>query len=336
MREINGKNILVTGGAGFIGSHLVTHLVKKYDKCQIINFDKLTYAGNLNNLIGVEKFKNYKFINGDICEYDSIKSTFNKYNIDIVINLAAESHVDRSIEEPFAFAETNVIGTLKLLEAAKNIWNNDYTDKLFYHISTDEVFGSLDNDHDLFTELSHYDPSSSYSASKASSDHFVGAYYRTFDLPIVISNCSNNYGPYQYPEKLIPVIIDNALNNRSIPIYGDGSNVRDWLFVSDHISAMECILMNSPIGESYNIGGGDEMKNIDLVRTICDLMDEKVPSEKGKYNDLIAFVKDRPGHDYRYAIDSSKIKNKLGWEPEFSIKKALSITIDWYKDNQEW
>ena len=329
------KNILITGGAGFIGSHVVKMFVKNYPDYKIINFDKLNYAGNLENLTAIENATNYEFVKGDICDRTQVKEVFEKYNIDAVIHLAAESHVDRSITNPFDFAQTNIVGTLVLLNQAKESWKNDFSNNLFYHISTDEVYGSLDNE-GYFSENTPYDPKSPYSASKASSDHFVRAYHNTYGLPIVISNCSNNYGANQFPEKLVPLCINNINNNKSIPVYGKGLNIRDWLFVEDHVKAIDIIFHKGKIGETYNIGGLNEWRNIDLIRLICELMDKKLGRPANTSEKLICFVTDRPGHDKRYAIDSSKLKNDLGWEPSLQLNEGLEKTIDWYLNNQNW
>lgn len=326
------KNILITGGAGFIGSHLVKFFVKNYPKYKIINLDNLTYASSLNNLKDVENKPNYKFIKQDICDYRKIKEILKKNKIDSIINLAAESHVDRSIQDPFSFAKTNVMGTLSLLQACKNYWGNKLINKLFYHVSTDEVYGSLGKE-GLFNENSPYDPHSPYSASKASSDHFVRAFRHTYKLPIIISNCSNNYGPGQYPDKLIPLFINNIINNRTIPIYGDGKNIRDWLYVEDHISAIDNIFHKSKIGETYNIGGNNEMTNNDIAQILINKIDLKLKRTVGKSLNLIKYVDDRLGHDFRYAIDSSKIKNELNWSPKYTFKIGIDKTIDWYLNN---
>ncbi len=323
------KNVLITGGAGFIGSHLVKFFLENYPNYNIINIDNLTYAGNLNNLIEIEDQPNYRFIKQDICNFPEIKKIFIKEKIDSVIHLAAESHVDRSISDPFSFAKTNVLGTLSLLQASKISWKADFKNKLFYHVSTDEVYGSL-GEEGFFTEKSPYDPHSPYSASKASSDHFVRAFFDTYKLPIVISNCSNNYGPNQYPEKLIPLFINNIINNNPIPIYGDGGNIRDWLYVKDHISAIDLIFHNSKIGKTYNIGGNNEISNNEIANILIKKIDEKLGRKPEESIKLIQYVDDRLGHDRRYAIDSSKIKNELGWEPKYTFDKGIDKTIDWY------
>ncbi|MDC0106056.1 dTDP-glucose 4,6-dehydratase [Flavobacteriaceae bacterium] len=326
------KNILITGGAGFIGSHLVRFFVKKYSNYNIVNLDNLTYAGDLNNLKEISDYPNYNFEKIDICDFKNVEKIFKKYHIDAVINLAAESHVDRSIEDPFTFARTNVMGTLCLLQACKNYWNADFKNKLFYHVSTDEVYGSLGNK-GLFTEETAYDPHSPYSASKASSDHFVRAFYDTYTMPIVISNCSNNYGPNQYPEKLIPLFINNIINNIPIPIYGDGKNIRDWLYVDDHVSAIDLIFHNSKIGKTYNIGGNNEINNNQIANILIEKLDEKLKRTKGESLNLIKHIEDRLGHDRRYAIDSSKIKNELGWVSKNTFEIGIKKTIDWHLDN---
>ncbi|HQI42984.1 MAG TPA: dTDP-glucose 4,6-dehydratase [Dysgonamonadaceae bacterium] len=336
MAQSFSRNILVTGGAGFIGSHVVRLFVNKYPDYRIINLDKLTYAGNLANLKDIEDRPNYVFVKGDICELDDMLSLFEQYAIDGVIHLAAESHVDRSIKDPFTFARTNVMGTLSLLQAAKTTWENDYAGKRFYHISTDEVYGALDFDETLFTEDTRYNPHSPYSASKASSDHFVRAYHDTYGLPVVISNCSNNYGPYQFPEKLIPLFINNIRHNKPLPVYGKGENVRDWLFVEDHARAIDVIFHHGRDGETYNIGGFNEWKNIDLIRVIVRTVDRLLNRPEGASDHLITFVTDRAGHDLRYAIDSSKLKNELGWEPSLQFEEGIEKTVRWYLDNQEW
>ena len=329
------KKILITGGAGFIGSHVVRLLVKKYPEYEIFNLDILTYAGNLENLKDIEQSKNYTFIKMDINDSDQIGKLFQELKFDTVIHLAAESHVDRSISDPLAFVKTNVIGTMNLLNAALSIWKDNYKDKLFYHISTDEVYGTLGED-GLFSEETAYDPNSPYSASKASSDHFVRAYGETYGLPYIISNCSNNYGPNQFPEKLIPLFINNIINNKELPVYGDGKYTRDWLYVIDHAIAIDLILHNGTKKETYNIGGFNEWQNIDLIKLLCNLMDKKLDRTKGNSKKLISYVKDRPGHDKRYAIDASKINKTLGWKPSVTFEEGLSRTIDWYLDNKKW
>ncbi len=329
------KNILITGGAGFIGSHVVRRFVTAYPDYKIVNLDKLTYAGNLENLKDVENSPNYVFEKGDITDSNFINHLFEKYNFDGVIHLAAESHVDRSISNPLSFIETNVVGTFNLLNAAKNSWRNESQNKRFYHVSTDEVYGSL-GDEGLFTEETAYDPRSPYSASKASSDHFVRAFFHTYDLPVVISNCSNNYGPNHFPEKLIPLIINNIQQQKPLPVYGDGLYTRDWLWVKDHASAIDVIFHKGKNGETYNIGGNNEWKNIDLVRVLCDLMDEAEGREKGVSQKLITFVKDRPGHDRRYAIDASKLMDELGWTPSIEAEAGFRETVKWYLENTEW
>jgi len=323
------KNVLITGGAGFIGSHLVKFFVKNYPNYNIINVDNLTYAGNLKNIEEVSKSSNYKFEKIDICDYENIEKILQKYNVNAVINLAAESHVDRSISDPFLFAKTNILGTLSLLQACKNYWESNFENKLFYHVSTDEVYGSLGSK-GLFSETTPYDPHSPYSASKASSDHFVRAFHDTYGLPIVISNCSNNYGPNQYPEKLIPLFINNIINQKSIPIYGDGKNIRDWLFVEDHISAIDTIFHKSKIGKTYNIGGNNELTNNEIAEILISKIDEKLSRTHGESLKLIKFVEDRLGHDKRYAIDSSKLKNELGWYPLHTFEQGIDKTIDGY------
>lgn len=329
------KTILITGGAGFIGSHLVKHFVHKYPDYLIINLDKLTYAGNLENLQSVEKYPNYRFVQADIVDMTQVQQVFKKYNPDTVIHLAAESHVDRSIHQPADFALTNVIGTVNLLNAARETWQNEYQNKLFYQVSTDEVYGTL-GEEGLFTEQTPYQPHSPYSASKAGADHFVKAYHDTYGMPVVISNCSNNYGTYQFPEKLIPLCILNILNRKEIPVYGNGKNVRDWLFVGDHAEAIDLICHQGRVGETYNVGGNNEQTNLNLVKEIAALMDKKTGRTPGESESLIRFVKDRPGHDFRYAIDSSKLQNELGWKPTMSFREGLSQTIDWYLDNENW
>jgi dTDP-glucose 4,6-dehydratase len=329
------RNIAITGGAGFIGSHVVRLFVKKYPQYRIINVDKLTYAGNLENLKDIEKAKNYAFEKVDITQQDNVENVFRKYNVDGIIHLAAESHVDRSITNPNEFITTNVLGTATLLNAAVKFWKENMEDKLFYHISTDEVYGSLDNG-GFFTESTSYDPRSPYSASKASSDHLVRAYHNTYKLKVVISNCSNNYGPNQFPEKLIPLAFNNIKNNRNIPVYGKGENIRDWLYVIDHARAIDTIFHKGTIGGTYNIGGNNEWTNIDLIRLLCKIMDGKLDRKPGDSEKLIAFVKDRAGHDLRYAIDSSKLQNELGWKPSVTFEEGLEKTVEWYLQNTEW
>ena len=328
------KTILVTGGAGFIGSHVVRRFVTNYPDYLIVNLDNLTYAGNLNNLKDVEAAPNYKFVKEDICDFKSMESLFGKYSFDGVIHLAAESHVDRSIKNPLAFIETNILGTVSLLSAAKSSWK-DFDGKRYYHISTDEVYGSL-GEEGFFTETTSYDPQSPYSASKASSDHFVRAYSNTYGIPVVLSNCSNNYGPFQFPEKLIPLMINNIRNNKPLPVYGKGENVRDWLYVEDHARAIDLIYHQGKVDETYNIGGFNEWKNIDIVNLLCDLLDKKLNRPPGTSSKLITYVTDRAGHDHRYAIDASKIKNELGWEPSLQFEEGLNKTIDWYLENEQW
>ena len=329
------KNILITGGAGFIGSHLVRRFVTKYPTYHIVNLDNLTYAGNLENLSDIEKAPNYTFVKGDICDRALLLSLFDEHQFDTVLHCAAESHVDRSIKDPMAFIHTNVLGTANLLQVAKERWEKDYSDKLFYHISTDEVYGSLGDD-GMFTEMTPYDPRSPYSASKASSDHLVRAFYHTYHLPIKISNCSNNYGPFHFPEKLIPLCINNIIHRKPLPIYGKGENVRDWLFVEDHVSAIDVIVHKGKIGETYNIGGHNEWKNIDLIRVICRIMDRKLDRPQGDSEPLITFVTDRAGHDLRYAIDATKLKEDLGWVPSLQFEEGIEKTIDWYLANGDW
>ena len=329
------KNILVTGGAGFIGSNFVRYMLNKYRNYNIINYDKLTYAGNIRNLVGVDKYKNYKFIKADICNYKKLDDTFKSEKIDNVIHFAAESHVDKSILDPFSFVKTNVLGTLNLLEVSRKNWKNDYNGKLFHHISTDEVFGSAE-DGLFFNEKTPYDPHSPYSASKASSDHFVRAYFDTYDLPIKISNCSNNYGPFQFPEKFIPLIIYNIINKKELPIYGDGQNIRDWIHVYDHADALDLIFHKGLIGETYLVGANDQRKNIEIVNIITDFADVLLQRENGSSKDLIRFVDDRPGHDKRYAIDTEKIYSQLGWKPKINLKNGIKKTIEWYIENKKW
>ena len=329
------KNILVTGGAGFIGSNFVRYMLNKYSNYNIINYDKLTYAGNIRNLVGVDKYKNYKFIKADICDYKKLDDTFKSEKIDSVIHFAAESHVDKSILDPFSFVKTNVLGTLNLLEVSRKNWKNDYKGKLFHHISTDEVFGSAE-DGLFFNEKTPYDPHSPYSASKASSDHFVRAYFDTYDLPIKISNCSNNYGPFQFPEKFIPLIIYNIINKKELPIYGDGQNIRDWIHVYDHADALDLIFHKGLIGETYLVGANDQRKNIEIVNIITDFADLLLQRENGSSKDLIRFVEDRPGHDKRYAINTEKIYSQLGWKPKINLKNGIKKTIEWYIENKKW
>lgn len=329
------KTIIITGGAGFIGSHVVREFVNKYPGYHIINLDALTYAGNLENLKDIENKPNYTFVKADIRDAERVNVIFDTYKPDGVIHLAAESHVDRSIADPIAFVMTNVVGTVNLLNAARRVWEGHYEGKKFHHVSTDEVYGTLGAE-GLFTEETAYDPHSPYSASKASSDHFVRAYHDTYGLPTVITNCSNNYGPNHFPEKLIPLCINNILNSRPLPIYGDGSNTRDWLFVIDHARAIDLVFHHGKVGESYNVGGFNEWKNIDLVREICRQMDEKLGRPQGTAEQLITFVKDRPGHDLRYAIDATKINKELGYKPSVTFEQGLSITIDWFLNNKEW
>lgn len=330
------KNILITGGAGFIGSHLVRWMVNKYPEYRIVNLDKLTYAGNLANLKDIEHCPNYVFEKEDICNFDRIQEIFRQYGIDGVIHLAAESHVDRSIKDPFSFAQTNVMGTLSLLQAAKLAWDGEFEGKLFYHVSTDEVYGALKNDGSFFVETTKYDPHSPYSASKASSDHFVRAFHDTYGLPIKISNCSNNYGPYQFPEKLIPLFINNIRHDKPLPVYGKGENVRDWLYVVDHARAIDLIFHEGRVGDTYNIGGFNEWKNIDLIKVMIRVTDRLLGRPEGTSDKLITYVTDRAGHDLRYAIDSTKLHKELGWEPSLQFEEGIEKTVRWYLENQEW
>lgn len=325
----NKKNLLITGGAGFIGSHLVIHLVKKYSNYRIINVDSLTYASNLKNLAEIQNSQNYIFEKIDIRDKNAISQILIKYEIDNIIHLAAESHVDNSINNPLEFAETNVMGTLNLLDSVRNYWNNNFINKCFYHVSTDEVYGSLGVE-GSFLESTPYNPRSPYSASKASSDHFVKAYHHTYKMPIIISNCSNNYGPHQFTEKLIPLMINNIVKNQSLPIYGDGKNIRDWLYVKDHVEAIDLIFHNGKKGETYNIGGNNELNNIDIISKLILEVDKALSRPKGWSRKLISYVTDRKGHDFRYSIDSSKLKNELGWIPKTTFDKGLQLTIEWY------
>lgn len=328
------RSILITGGAGFIGSSVVRLFVQKYPNYRIVNLDKLTYAGNLENLSEVENAENYSFVKGDILDIELLSMIFKEHNIDSVIHLAAESHVDRSIHNPDEFALTNIIGTIRLLRAAHTAWNKNFQGKLFYHISTDEVYGSIDKGY--FTEATSLDPRSPYSASKAGSDHFVQAFHNSYGIPTLISRCSNNYGPYQFPEKLIPLMINNIMHNKPLPVYGKGENIRDWLYVEDHTSAIDAIFHKGKSGEVYNIGGNNEWKNIDLVKFLCRTMDKKLNQPDGTASRLITYVKDRPGHDLRYAIDASKVINETDWRPETSFETGLEKTVDWYLSNSEW
>lgn len=332
----NKNNILITGGAGFIGSHVVRLFVNKYPEYNIINLDKLTYAGNLANLTDIENKPNYKFIKADICDFETILNVFKTEHITGVIHLAAESHVDRSIKDPFTFAQTNVMGTLSLLQAAKEVWKEDYSNKLFYHVSTDEVYGALEFDGSMFTEDTKYDPHSPYSASKASSDHFVRAFHDTFGLPVMISNCSNNYGPYQFPEKLIPLFINNIRHGKSLPVYGKGENVRDWLYVEDHAKAIDLIFHKGKVGDTYNIGGCNEWTNIDLIKVLIQTVDRLLNHPAGTSDHLITYVSDRAGHDLRYAIDATKLQTELNWQPSLQFEEGIEKTVRWYLDNQEW
>ncbi len=327
---------MITGGAGFIGSHVVRLFVNKYPDYRIVNLDKLTYAGNLANLRDVEDRPNYRFVRMDICDFEGVLALMKEERINGIIHLAAESHVDRSIKDPFTFAQTNVMGTLSLLQAAREVWNGEWKGKRFYHISTDEVYGALEMDGSLFTEETRYQPHSPYSAAKASSDHFVRAFHDTYGLPTIVTNCSNNYGPYQFPEKLIPLFINNIRHRRSLPVYGKGENVRDWLYVEDHVRAIDTVFHNGRIGETYNIGGFNEWKNIDLVRLLVDTTDRLLGRAPGEDRDLITFVTDRAGHDLRYAIDSTKLRDELGWEPSLQFEEGIEKTVRWYLDNQGW
>jgi dTDP-glucose 4,6-dehydratase len=329
------KKILITGGAGFIGSHVVRLFLKKYPNYEIVNLDKLTYAGNLENLKDIESNPNYSFVKGDIVDEDFIMNLFQENKFDGVVHLAAESHVDRSISNPTEFIKTNVMGTINLLNAARNSWGNDFENKVFYHISTDEVYGSLGKE-GFFLEETPYDPRSPYSSSKASSDHLVRAYFHTYGMPVKISNCSNNYGSHQFPEKLIPLMIHNIQQNKPLPVYGEGLNIRDWLWVNDHARAIDVVFHNGVLGETYNIGGNNEWTNIDLVKLLCQTMDRKLGRPEGESEKLITYVTDRAGHDMRYAIDASKIKRELGWEPSITFEKGLEDTVEWYLSNSDW
>lgn len=329
------KKLLITGGAGFIGSHVVRLFVNKYPDYKIVNLDKLTYAGNLENLRDIESKPNYSFVKGDITDEAFIFNLFRDEQFDGVLHLAAESHVDRSISNPMEFIKTNIIGTVTLLNAAKDAWKGSFESKLFYHISTDEVYGSL-GEEGFFTETTSYDPQSPYSASKASSDHFVRAYANTYGLPVVVTNCSNNYGPYHFPEKLIPLCINNIKNNKALPVYGKGANIRDWLFVEDHARAIDVVFHKGKVGETYNIGGFNEWKNLDVVKLLCKIMDKKLDRSEGTSEKLITYVKDRAGHDMRYAIDANKIMRELGWKPSLQFEEGLEKTVDWYLQNDTW
>ena len=330
------RNIIVTGGAGFIGSHVVRLFVEKYPDYTIYNIDKLTYAGNLANLKDIENKPNYRFVKADVCDFDTMLGIMRDNDIDGIIHLAAESHVDRSIKDPFTFARTNVMGTLTLLEAARRAWDGKYEGRLFYHISTDEVYGTLGFDSTLFTEDTKYDPHSPYSASKASSDHFVRAFHDTYGMPSIVTNCSNNYGPYQFPEKLIPLFINNIRHGRPLPVYGKGENVRDWLYVEDHARAIDLIFHKGKAGDTYNIGGFNEWKNIDLIKVIIKTTDRLLGRMEGESERLISYVKDRAGHDLRYAIDASKLRDELGWKPSLQFEEGIEKTVRWYLDNQQW
>ncbi|HIW88124.1 MAG TPA: dTDP-glucose 4,6-dehydratase [Candidatus Onthomorpha intestinigallinarum] len=330
------RNIIVTGGAGFIGSHVVRLFVEKYPDYTIYNVDKLTYAGNLANLKDIEDRSNYRFVKADVCDFDTMLGIMRDNDIDGIIHLAAESHVDRSIKDPFTFARTNVMGTLTLLEAARRAWEGRYEGKMFYHISTDEVYGALGFDSTLFTENTRYDPHSPYSASKASSDHFVRAFHDTYGMPSIVTNCSNNYGPYQFPEKLIPLFINNIRHGRPLPVYGKGENVRDWLYVEDHARAIDLIFHKGKTGDTYNIGGFNEWKNIDLIKVIIKTTDRLLGRREGESERLISYVKDRAGHDLRYAIDASKLRDELGWKPSLQFEEGIEKTVRWYLDNQQW